>query len=253
MYLPPVSGMSPGGSEPEGDSYGAIVIAVGDQPSDNVAQTLRGIRFSGWIAPPHGGWHVVLGDPGAGVVASGRRGVIEVAALLAESSPTVLAVRVRRDRQLAIVAWRAAIEVGRYCSDPSQDHDDDGDVVPDPLGAEYAARFAAACERAEVAEALEEVLAEELDTESVFESERLRTVLRMLRLPSWLVAIGALPSDIPTGPRARELTRLRAGASGMAGVVRGGVVARLRRRRRPPPVIADPPRSTMSGFEPWML
>lgn len=236
-----------------GESYGAILLPASEAALPDVVERLRSIRFTGWIAPPGEKWLVILGDPGDGVVASGRRGVIEVAGLLAQDAQRTLAVVVRRDRQLAIVAWHVGEEVGRYCSDPSKDPGSDDEVMSDPLGAEYAEVFARLCDREGETGELTELLEEELDTESVFESERLVGVLRMLALPSWLVAAGALPRSIPTGPRAAELTRLRAGVQGFAGIVRNRFVKPARRRRTPPPVITDPPRSDMSGFESWML
>ena len=58
----------------------------------------------------------------------------------------------------------------------------------------------------EAAEELFEVLAEELDPQTVFESERLDTVLRLLDLPRWLIAAQSLPKDVPSGPRRTELS-----------------------------------------------
>ena len=51
-------------------------------------------------------------------------------------------------------------------------------------------------------------IVQELDPDSVIESERLGRVLRLLRLPTWVVAAATLPRDIPTGPRTRDLIRL---------------------------------------------
>jgi hypothetical protein len=111
-----------------------------------------------------------------------------------------------------------------------------------------------AAERPDAADGLAEILEEDLDSDSVFESERLRAVLRILGMPDWIVAAVALPHDIPTGPRAHDLTRVRVGASGARGVLRDVFVRRLRRRRIPPAVIADPPRQGgMGGLEPWMF
>lgn len=253
MFMPLSSDSSPDNAGTSGDSYGAIFLPA-DAPLDLVRDTLRGIRFTGWIADPDADWLTILGDPGDGVIASGRRGVIEVAAeLAARTNGPALAVRVRRDRQLAIVAWLGADELGRYDSDPSHEPGADDEVLSDPIGAAHADDFATLCGRPDIAEQLSELLDEELETDSVFESERLTGVLRLLGLPGWLVAAGALPHDIPTGPRAAQLTRLRAGATGVGGVVKNLLVKPARRRRTPPPVTADPPRSDASGFESWML
>ena len=104
--------------------------------------------------------------------------------MLAErTAGAVLAVRVRRDRQLGIVAWRAGDEVGRYCSDPSREPGADKEVLDQPFGAELAESLAELWGRADAADELTELLEEELDPDSVYESERLRTVLRLLGLP----------------------------------------------------------------------
>jgi hypothetical protein len=160
-------------------------------------------------------------------------------------------VRVLTDRQLLLAAWEDHDEVGRYVSDPSHGLTDEDDVLSDPLGVEHAAAFAAACARPQAAAELTELLAEQLDPDNVIESERLSAVLRLLHLPTWLVAASALPRDIPTGPRAADLTRLRAGLPGPAGWVYGQAVDLLRRRRRPPPAITDPPRNP-AGPDPWL-
>jgi hypothetical protein len=255
VFMPPPPNVSndvvPGDA---GESYGAALVR-GDQPAlPGVIDSLRSLRFSGWIAPPAEGWIVALGDPGDGVVAAGKRGIVEVAALLAGGlgSPGV-AVRVKRDRQLALVAWRGAEEIGRYCSDPSREPRADDDVLSEPYGVECAEGFAELLDRPEAGEDLAAVLEEELDIESVFESERLARVLDLLGLPRWLVAAGSLPRDIPTGPRAIDLIRLRGGAAGLAGRVRGVAIHPIRRRAVPPPILADPPRSFGAGLEPWMF
>lgn len=244
---------SPGPADgSSGYSYGAVLVAAADGVPVLVEQVLRGIRFSGWIAPPRDGWVVAVGDPGAGVVAESRGGVIEVAAAVARRVPgTVVAVQVRRDRQLAIVAWRDGDEVARYCSDPAQEPDAEREVLTEPVGADGAPEIADAVGRRDAGEELFEILDDEIDTDSVFESERLRRVLALLGLPRWIVAAGELPRDIPTGPRSGELLRLRAGETGFAGLLRNGVVARLRRRHAPPPVIDEPPMGM--GFDEWML
>jgi hypothetical protein len=241
---------------PDGDSYGALMLRT-DATGAALETVLRDLRFSGWLAPEGDGWLIALGDPGAGVVASGRRGIVEVGAVVAERlDATVLVARVRRDRQLGLVAWQGDDEVTRYCSDPSEEPGADRDVLSDPVGVASAPALAALVGHPAAAEALTELLDEQLDTESVFESERLRGALRLLFLPDWIVASGSLPRDIPTGPRASDLIRFRAGRTGAAGLARNALVRRLRRRWSPPPVIADPPREGsggMEGVEPWMF
>ncbi|MFE5672180.1 hypothetical protein ACFQ58_11305 [Agromyces sp. NPDC056523] len=244
--------------EPEGaagETYGAALVSTTDGATrDDVVDALRELGFTGWIAPPDGGWIAAIAEPGDGTVASGRRGVLEVAAALAERlDTTAFALRVRQDRQLVIAAWRGHAELGRYSSDPSREPGADDEVLGAPFGTEHADAFAAAAGRPDAAEELAEVLDEELDSDSVFESERLARALELLGLPRWLVASAALPRDIPTGPRGRELVRLGAGSPGVLGRVRGRVAASVRRRMAPPPAIADPPRGDDLGIDPWLL
>ena len=139
--------------------------------------------------------------------------------------------------------------MGRYVSDPSYGRDDD--TLPEALGTEHGAAFAAACGHPDAGDDLADLLAEELDPDSVIESERLGGVLRLLGLPSWLVAVSSLPRDVPTGPRAAELTRLGAGATGFRGRVRGRAAEVVRRRRPPPPAFTDAPRG--GGIDPGLL
>jgi hypothetical protein len=244
MY--PVGGNLGSGADPGGYTYAAVLA---NAPRDDVLSTLREVRFSGWIAPPDGRWTIAIPAAGDGTVAAGRRGVVGVGDWLADRVPgTVLAIRVIADRQLLLVAWTDGIEIGRYLSDPSYGLNDD--TLPEPLGTEHAAAFAVACDHAEAADDLEELLGEELDPDSVIESERLDVVLRLLGLPSWLVAVSSLPKDVPTGPRAADLTRLGAGAPGILGRIRGRAADVIRRRRPPPPPVTDAPRG---GVDPWLL
>ena len=229
MYLPPLSTPAADEPAPGGHSYGGVILREAEVARGDVLALLRGIRFSGWIAPPRDGWIVVLGDPGGGVVADGRRGAIEVGALIAARvAGPVLAVRVRLDRQLALVAWRGGAEVARYCSDPSREPGADEEVLDAPVGAEHAVLFADVWDSPDAVKDLAELLEEELDPDSVSESERLGRVLRMLGLPAWLVAAGELPRRMPTGPRPSELTRLRVGREGVGGRMLGSLVRRIR-------------------------
>ena len=139
----PGSGSEVGG--PMGDTYGAVLVRADGTGVADVLTALSSIRFSGWIAPPDAGWIVAIARPGGGVVATGRRGVLEVGQALAEQlATTVLAVRVLVDRQLVIGAWTSGEELGRYSSDPSSEPGADEAVLSDPLGEEHAAAFAAA-------------------------------------------------------------------------------------------------------------
>jgi len=252
VYPMPADSSQVGG--PDGHSYGAVILPTRDATLPDLLQVLGGIRFTGWIAPPEQGWLVVLGEPGDGVVADERRGIIEVGGLLAEKlRGPVLAVRVRHDRQLALVAWRAAEEVARYCSDPSREPDADKEVLSEPVGAEYAGAFAQLWNRPDAAEPLSELLEEELDPDSVYESERLGRALRLLDLPAWIVASGSLPRAMPRGPAVSQLTRLRAGLTGVGGRSRDALLRPVRRRQTPPPVIEEPPTGGGMGLEPWMF
>jgi hypothetical protein len=236
---------------PAGYTYAGVLVR--SAAHGEVFDALREIRFSGWLAPPDGDWLVAVAARGDGTVAAGRRGVIGVGEWLADRlAATVLAVRVVTDRQLLVVLWVDRDEVGRYLSDPSLGFAKEDDVLPDPLGVEHAAAFAAACGHPEAAEDLAEVLAEELDPDSVIESERLGAVLRLLGLPRWMVAAASLPHDVPTGPRAAEVTRLGAGVPGLRGRVCGRAADIVRRHRRPPPPVTDPPRGA-AGLDPWVL
>jgi hypothetical protein len=245
VYPVAAGGGSAGG--PVGYTYAVVVVRAS---SDEVLTALREVRFSGWLAPPEAGWVVAVAASGAGTVASDRRGVVGVADWVASRlAGPALAIRVVADRQLLLAVWTGGEEVGRYVSDPSYGRDDD--TLPEPLGTEHAAAFAAAFGHPDVADDLAELLADELDPDSVIESERLGGVLRLLGLPSWLVAVPSLPRDVPTGPRAAELTRLGAGATGVRGRMRGRVAEVVRRRRRPPPAVTDPPRG--GGIDPSLF
>lgn len=252
MYPMPAPGGA--GDGPAGHSYGAVILPADEDTVARVQDALRGIRFTGWIAPAEEGRVIVLGDPGDGVVADGRRGIIEVAGDLAlQVRGPVLAVRVRSDRQLALVAWNGPEEVARYCSDPSREAGADDDVLTDPVGAEYGVTFAHLWGRPDAGERLGELLEEELDPDSVFESERCSTVLRLLGLPTWIVSAGSLPRAMPRGPRVSDLIRLRAGEVGLAGRGKQRLLAPVRRRQHPPPVIEDPPTGAGMGPEAWMF
>jgi hypothetical protein len=252
MSLP--MSMSPEPEGPAGYTYSAVLVRVRERTQDReqVLATLRGIRFSGWVAPAEGGWLVAV-CAGEGTVAAGRRGIVGVGEVLAQTvEAAVLAVRVLDDRQLVLVAWEAGREVARYVSDPSAEPGAEEDLLSEPFGAEGADAVAAACGRSEAAEELREVLAEPLDPDEEIESERLGRVLRLLALPPWLVAAWRLPRGMPNGPARRNLLRLRVGRTGPLGWMTGHAVGPWRRWRPPPPVLLDPPRDDGGIDDPGM-
>lgn len=198
-------------------------------------------RFTGWLGPQEGEWALAVAEEAAGPVAGSGRTLLTLARALARDLSTIVIVaRVERDRVLRLDGWdgtgddgdEAPRELGGYVSDPSVDAEDADAVFPEPDGAHHAEAYAQACEQPGAAEELFEVLAEELDPQTVFESERLDTVLRLLDLPRWLISAQSLPKDVPAGPRHTELVRLGAGRSGPSGLVMGAVTGVLRRRRR---------------------
>lgn len=164
----------------------------------------------------------------------------------------MIAIRVVDDRQLALGLWRDGQDHTRYLSDPAYGLVDET-VLPDAVGLEETVALAEACDRADRAEELMELLADDLDHDSVLESERLRAVLELLGLPGWIVASAALPKWVPTGPPVRELTRLRVGRSGPLGLLLGVPVRWVRRRRTPPPIVADPPPMSEMPDDPWLM
>lgn len=252
MTIPPRSQLADG---PSGYTYAGVLIRLDGQQStrDLVLADLREIRFSGWVAPPEDGWLVVVPASGDGTVATGRRGVVGVGEWLAERrGAPVLAAQVVDDRQLLLVGWADGEEIGRYLSDPSHGTNREDNILSEPYGVEHAEGYAEACGHPDAAEDLGELLAEELDPDSVIESERLGRVLRLLGLPRWLVAAASLPKDLPAGPRPREMTRLRTGVPGLWGWLRGRLVEPVRKRRPPPPAVTDLPRGG-PDMDPWLM
>ena len=254
MTLP--IGVSGEAGGPAGYTYGAVLLRVKERADvrDELLATLRELRFSGWMAPPRSGWHIVV-PAGAGTVAAGRRGVVGVGeALSMRLAIATLAVRVLDDRQLVLVAWASGREVARYVSDPSREPGAEEDVLSDPFGAEGAAAVASLCDKPEVGEELYATLSEPLDPDDEIESERLGRVLRLLELPSWVVSAWRLPRDLLTGPSRRDVLRLGAGRTGPSGRIAGRAARLPRRWRPPPPVLADPPRGNagMDDLAMWL-
>ena len=221
-----------------GLSYAGMFVRAG---RDDVLTRLAEQRFTGWLGPQEGDWLLVVPEAVDGPVAGSGRGLLQLALALARELSTVAVVaRVDRDQVLRLDGWdgtgddgsQPPRELGGYVSDPSIDAPDDDAVFAEPEGAHHAHAYAGACSRPEVGEELFELLAEELDTESIFESERLDSALRLLDVPRWLVSAPSLPRDVPGGPRRGELVRLGAGRLGVSGRLAAAATGVVRRRRR---------------------
>jgi len=235
------------GDEAAGASYAGLFVRA---ERDSVLDQLVGRRFSGWVGPQQQSWVLAVASTAEGPVAGGRRPIEMLTAEVAAALATVaLAVRVHRDRVLYLTGWHAGEHLGDYVSDPSVERpsgevpveeDPYGglevygplDTFPEPQGAWHAPAFATACGRPGAADDLGELLGETLDHDSVFESERLAQVLRLLGLPTWLVSAPSLPGDVPGGPSRADLVQLGAGRSGLGGRIGGLVTGLVRRRRR---------------------
>ena len=159
--------------------------------------------------------------------------MVEVGEALAQGSAgTVLAVRVLHDRQLVLVCWAGGEEVARYVSDPSREPGAGARRRwTTPWASRARTRSRRRAGRPEAGEELAEVLDEGLDPDEEIESERLSRVLGLLELPAWIVTAWVLPRRMPVGPSVKDLTRLGAGRTGVAGWLAG----RRGTRRTPPP------------------
>ncbi len=220
----------------DGYTYAGLFVCA---ERDIVLDHLTDRRFSGWLGPQESAWVLAVPEETGAAVAGDGMNLSTLAAGLAHSLGTVaVMVRVERDRVLRLEGWDGTGDhgyqepehLGSYVSDPSADAPDDEEMYPEPVGAHHARRYAEACGHPEVGDDLTELLAEELDPESVFESERLDSVLRLLDLPRWLIAASSLPGDVPSGPRRSEMVRLGAGREGAPGRVAGTMTGILRRR-----------------------
>jgi hypothetical protein len=245
-----------GSSDPDqvvGESYAGVYITA---PRDAVVADLAAAGFTGFVGPQEGDWVLAVATNARGTVAARRRTIDLLARDLATDLGTVaIAVEVDRDRRLRLWAFEADERIGRFDSAPEDDDDPAVGQIPldefgEPLpaamlalggsGAECAAELVRVCvvprvrgdEEPDPADELEELLDEEL-TESESESDRLRAALRLLALPTWLIASASLPKDVPGGPRAGQVLHLRAGRTGLAGLTLGALSERTRRRFKP--------------------
>jgi hypothetical protein len=216
--------------EPE-YSYAGLVLG-GDHAA--ITRELTAVGFSGWIGPDEAGWVVLVCRRLTGAVTAKGHDITALGAHLARATggPAVAA-HVRQDRLLTFTAWHGDAEIGRYLSNPAFGADEDDDFVdPEPEGVEYADAIATAFGRADEQEELAEILGEILDEEEQTESERLWSVLRLLGVPSWLVASAALPKDVLGGPLKADVVLLFRGRTGRLARVAAWLTGRQRRRRR---------------------
>jgi len=210
---------------PEGLTYAALLVRA--ERSDALAALARE-RFSGWVGPHEDGWVVAVPEHPRGHVAAHRRRVGDLAAVVAQDLGTAaVAVLVQGDRLLRLWASAGAVPVTDYVSDAhvAYPHDDEAYGTE---GLEGVRGLATLTRHAEAADDLTALLAEELG-ESESESERLMAVCRLLGWPQWLVAVDSLPRRVPGGPGAEAFTRLRAGRTGVGGLLAARAAAVVRR------------------------
>ncbi len=213
---------------PSGFTYSGVLARA---ERDAVLSTLGEARFSGWVGPQEGDWVVAVPTRTHGAVAGSKMRLADVArALAAASRGPAVAVLVDDDKVLWLWAFDGDTDLGSYLSAPSVafPHDDEAGIEPE--GSAIGSALAAAVDRPDAGEDLEEILAEEL-TDSVNESERLTAVCRLLDLPEWLVASASLPRNVAGGPRAKDFTKLGAGREGVKGSVDAAVRGIVRKKK----------------------
>ncbi|UCN13576.1 hypothetical protein LFM56_11740 [Cellulomonas iranensis] len=209
---------------PDGLTYGLLLVRA---TRDDVLRVLVRERFSGWVGPAQDGWVVAVADRPRGHVAARRRYLPDVGELVSgDLHAVVVTVVVARDLLLQVWAHDDGAEVVTYLSDAHLAFPDDEDAFG-PQGAHGARTLAALAGRPDAGDELTTLLSDERG-ESDAESERLMAVCRLLGWPQWLVAVDSLPRRVPGGPDADAFTRLRAGRTGVGGLLaaRGAAVVR---------------------------
>jgi hypothetical protein len=224
MTLAPDGGL--GG--PAGSSYCGIFSTA---PLETFVTSLTRMRFSGWVGPQEDGWVVAVPSRVRGAVAGNKMTGPEVArAVSADDGGTAFCAIVLGDALLQLQAYTAGDVLLTYYSDPTVLDPTNDELMSDPMGADDAPALARAVGKPDVGDELEELLAEPL-SESENESERLTQVLRLLGAPTWIVAADALPKDVPSGPRAKEFTRLGAGKEGVQGRIDDALRGIVRKKK----------------------
>ncbi|MFV0252638.1 MAG: hypothetical protein ACK5H2_04810 [Beutenbergiaceae bacterium] len=222
-------------------SYSGIYVRTERGP---MLAALGELRFTGWVGPQEGQWVLaVTGNP-LGKVARNKRRFDDVARDLASTlASAAISIEVARERRLLIAAFDAERELPRYDSDPPEP--DDAEITLDDFGNPVMPGGSTDTDCDGVARELlglldvddpEQHLLELLDEdlgESTNESERLLALLRLLKLPTWLVSSDSLPRDVPGGPGRREVIRLGAGKPGVQGRVNDVVWKPVRGKPRP--------------------
>jgi hypothetical protein len=213
---------------PAGSTYCGIFTLA---PQEAVLGALSDLRFSGYVGPQEGPWVVAVCLRVRGAVAGDKMTSADVArALSAASGGAAFNLIVLDDKMLNIEAYRSGELVMSYYSDPTVEYPHNDELMPEPIGAQDAPAFAAALGAPELAEGLEELLGEELG-ESENESERVTRVLRLIGAPAWIVAAETLPKAVPSGPAAKEFTRLGAGKEGVSGRLDDAVRGIVRKKK----------------------
>lgn len=210
---------------PDGLTYGLLLVRAA---RDDVLRVLVRERFSGWVGPAQDGWVVAVADRPRGHVAARRRYLPDVGELVSgDLHAVVVTVVVARDLLLQVWAHDDGAEVVTYLSDAHLAFPDDEDAFG-PQSAHGARTLAALAGRPDAGDELTTLLSDERG-ESDAESERLMAVCRLLGWPQWLVAVDSLPRRVPGGPDADAFTRLRAGRTGVGGLLAARAAAVVRR------------------------
>lgn len=221
----PVGPMS--GEGTVGLSYSGVYVGA---DRDRLIAALGDLRFTGFVGPQEERWVLAVAGNPLGKVATKKRRIADVARDVAAALETVtLAVEVDKDARLRLHGFDGEDALPAYDSRPP---DEDGAVAGqltlddfgNPVMSEgafvdtdsIAAGLLATFEASDPEDALADLLADDLG-EDISESERLTGVLRLLGLPTWLVAADSLPKRVPGGPEREQVTRLGAGKPGVSG------------------------------------
>ncbi|ROR93516.1 hypothetical protein EDD28_2932 [Salana multivorans] len=239
--IPPGAFGGSGDEQAPAPSFGVLLVRVdGDVTHESVVEALTSARFTGWVSPevpvegddpgdaPVPVWTVAVPETPLGHVAGERTTLHELAASLAATlDGDAIAMVNRREQLLTLTADRAGERWVDYVSDAHLARPDD-EFAWGPEGAYGAGALARLCGRPEAEESVYELLSED-EGDDVNESERIVALGRLLGWPHWLVSVGGLPKRVFRGPDVKDFLRLRAGATGIGGRVKGRLTKVKRR------------------------